>query len=68
MPKIEIDRASLVRTIREQTALPITEDEADALARALETAQSDEEFLANTLSAVGLIAERTKDLRDEDAA
>jgi hypothetical protein len=67
MSEIEIEPASLVRAIREQTALPITEDEAEVLARGLETAQSDEEFLASTLSAVRLIADRLTDLADEDA-
>ena len=39
-------------------ALPLTEAEADALARSLEDASSDDEFLANTLAAVQLLVER----------
>ena len=37
MARIEIDGATLARTIREQKALPITDAEAETLARALET-------------------------------
>ena len=37
MARIEIDGATLARTIRELKALPITDAEAETLARALET-------------------------------
>jgi hypothetical protein len=55
--RIEIDAASLARVIREQTALPITDDEAERLARTLEASNDDEEFLANALSAVRFLAD-----------
>ncbi len=58
MSEIEIDAATLARAIREQRALPIPDDEAEKLARSLETSSDDAEFLANMLSAVRLIAGR----------
>lgn len=57
-PALEVDAASLARTVREQTDLPISETEADALASSLEGSASDEEFLANTLAAVQLLLDR----------
>jgi hypothetical protein len=58
MAQIEIDAAALARIIRAQKALPITDAEAENLARALEASKDDEEFLANTLLAVWLLADR----------
>ena len=58
MSEIEVDAATLARAIREQRALPITDDEAEKLAQSLETSNDDAEFLANMLSAVRLIADR----------
>ena len=58
MARIEIDGATLARTIREQKALPITDAEAETLARALETSKDDEEFLANAISAVRFLVDQ----------
>lgn len=58
MDRIEIDRATLARTIREQTALPVSTAEAETLARALETSRDDEELLANTVAAVRFLADQ----------
>jgi hypothetical protein len=58
MSTIEIDAATLAQAIRERKALPIPEDEAEAIARAIETSHDDEEFLANALSAVRLLVDR----------
>jgi hypothetical protein len=52
MDRIEIEGATLARTIREQTALPVSDADAETLARSLETSKDDEELLANTVSAV----------------
>lgn len=54
----EVDLATFARTLREQGALPLTESEADALARSLEDASSDEECLDNTLAALRLLVDR----------
>ena len=51
----------LARVIREQKALPLTDDERERLARALETSDRDEELLANALSAVRLLVDRLED-------
>jgi Arc/MetJ family transcription regulator len=56
--QIEIDAATLARVIRELKALPITDDDAERLARALETSNDDEEFLASALSAVRFLVEQ----------
>lgn len=53
-----MDAGALAGAIREQTALPLTEAEADALARSLETAADDEALLSNTLAAVRLVLAR----------
>ena len=37
MPEIEFDAATLAQTIRDQKALPIADNEAETIARALET-------------------------------
>jgi hypothetical protein len=58
MPEIEFDAATLAETIRDQEALPITDSEAETIARALETSHDDETFLENTLSAIRLIVDR----------
>lgn len=58
MSLIEIDAATLASVIREQKALPITDDEAETLARALETSNDDDEFLANVLSTVRFLVDR----------
>lgn len=58
MSGIEIDRGTVAAIIREQKDLLITDAEAEAIARALETCQDDEEFLATALSAVTLLADR----------
>jgi hypothetical protein len=55
---LEVDAATVAQTIRQQRALPITDAEADALARSIEVASSDEERLANTLAAVRLLVDR----------
>ena len=57
-PITAIDAGSLAGTIREQKALPLAEGEAEAIARALETAHDDGEFLATVLSTVKLLADR----------
>jgi hypothetical protein len=62
---IKIDRASLVRAIRERTAPSIGDAEADALARTLEDAQTDDEFLTSTLLALRLIADRLTDVTED---
>lgn len=58
MTQIEIDAATLARVIRELKALPITDDDAERLARTLETSKDDEEFLANALSATRFLLEQ----------
>jgi hypothetical protein len=55
---VELDAATFARVIREQSALPLTEAEADTLAAGLENVSSDEEFLAKAVAAVRLLAER----------
>jgi hypothetical protein len=57
-----VDATTLARAIREQKALPLSDFEADALARSLERATSDEEFLANTLAAVRMLIDRLEPL------
>ena len=55
---IEIDAPSLANVIREQKALPLTDDDREKRARALEASDGDEQFLVNTLSTIRfLIAE-----------
>jgi hypothetical protein len=58
MSGIEIDKGTFAAIIREHKGLLITNAEAEAIARALETCQDDEEFLATALSAVTLLADR----------
>jgi hypothetical protein len=58
MSGIEMDKGTFAAIIRENKALLITDSEAEAIARALETCQDDEEFLATALSAVTLLADR----------
>jgi hypothetical protein len=58
MARIEIDGATLARSIRDQKALPITDTEAETLARALETSQDDEELLANAVSALRFLVDQ----------
>ena len=58
MTQIEVDAATLARVIRELKALPITDDDAERRARALETSNDDEEFLASALSAVRFLVEQ----------
>jgi hypothetical protein len=58
MSLIEIDAVTLARVIREQSALPLTDDEREQLARALETSSDDEELLANALSAVRFLVDQ----------
>jgi hypothetical protein len=58
MAQIEIDAAALARILREEKALPITDAEADRLARAIEASKDDEEFLANALSAIGFLVDQ----------
>jgi Arc/MetJ family transcription regulator len=55
---IEVDAATLASAIREQQALPLTSDEAEQMARAIETSPDDEALLANTLAAVQLLVDR----------
>jgi hypothetical protein len=55
---LEIDLAVLAGTIREQTALPLTDSEVDAVARSLEAGGSDEELLTNTLGMLRLLVGR----------
>ena len=64
MPEIEFDAATLAQTIRDQKALPITDNEAETIARALETCHDDETFLANTLLAIRLIVDRLEHSTD----
>jgi hypothetical protein len=58
MDRIEIDGTTLARSIREQTALPVSDAEAEALARALETSKDGDELLANTVAAVRFLIEQ----------
>lgn len=55
---IQIDAAELARSVREQKALPLSELEAERLARAIETSGDDEAFLASTLSMVRSVLDR----------
>lgn len=59
---LEVDAAALARTLREQRALPLTDAEAETLARSLEASGSDEELLANTLTAMRLLVNRLEPL------
>jgi hypothetical protein len=47
-----MDAAGLARAIREHGARALTQAEADALARSVENSKTDEELLANTLTAM----------------
>jgi len=58
MAQIQIDAAALARILREEKALPISEAEADRLARAIEASRDDEEFLANALSTIALLVDQ----------
>ena len=58
MTEIEFDAANLARAIREMKVLPITDIDAERLARALETAGDDEEFLASALSAIRFLVDQ----------
>lgn len=58
MAQIEIDAAALARILREEKALPITDSEADRLARAIEASKDNAEFLANALSAIGVLVDQ----------
>jgi len=64
MARIEMDAATLAASIREQKALPITEAEAETIARALEACHDDEAFLATALSTVRLLADRLEQSTD----
>ena len=55
---LEVDAATIAQAIRAQRALPLTQAEADTLARSIEAASSDEECLANTLTALRVLADR----------
>ena len=55
---IELDAATLARAIREQKALPITEAEAEELARSLADVGDEAEFLASTVAAVRFLVGR----------
>ena len=55
---LAVDAATIAQTIRAQRALPLTQAEADTLARSIEEALSDEECLASTLAALRLLADR----------
>ena len=67
---IQIDAAGLARSVREQSALPLTQSEAQRLARAIETSSDDEALLTRTLSMVTFVLDRLEtapaDLRDDD--
>jgi hypothetical protein len=65
MSGTEMDVRAFAAVIREQKALPITESEAEAIARALETCHDDEEFLATALSALTLLADRLEQSADD---
>ncbi len=49
---IRAEASSLARAIREQTSVPITAEEAERLARALETSEDDEQLMASLVAAV----------------
>lgn len=55
---LEVDAAALARTVRAQKALPLSDCEADILARSLEGAADEDELLANTLAMLQLVVER----------
>lgn len=61
---IKMDKGTFAAVIREHEGLPITDAKAEALARALETCQDDEEFLATTLS-LRLLADRVEQSADD---
>jgi hypothetical protein len=65
MSGTEMDVRTFAAIIREQKGLPITESEAEAIARALETCHDDKEFLATTLSALTLLADRFEQSADD---
>lgn len=49
---VEIDAPTLANVIRAQNALPLSESDREECAKALETSEGDEQFLANALSAL----------------
>ena len=53
-----IDLETFGRVVREQKGLPISDEEADRLARMVEGSRDDQEFLGNALEAIRLIADR----------
>lgn len=55
---VEVDVTALAATIREQKALPLTDTEADILARSLEVAGDEEELLADTVAVLRLVVDR----------
>jgi hypothetical protein len=55
---IQIDAPTLARVIREQQAIPLTDEEANTLAQTLEAAKDDGELLANAVSAVRFLLAR----------
>ena len=55
---LSVDLETFGRLVREQKALPISDEEADRLARMVEGSRDDQEFLGNALEAIRLIADR----------
>lgn len=55
---LEVEVATLADTIREQKALPLTDQEADLLARSLEVAGDEDELLASTIAVLRLVVDR----------
>jgi hypothetical protein len=64
MSEIEIDVGTFAAIIREHKGLPVTNAEAEAIARALETCRDAEECLATLLSTVRLLADRLEQSAD----
>ncbi len=55
---LSIDLETFGRVVREQKALPVSDQEAEGLARMVEGSMDDQEFLGNALAAIRLIADR----------
>ena len=58
MARIEIDGATLARRSASRSGLPITDAEAETLARALETSRDDEASVASSVSALRFLVDQ----------
>jgi hypothetical protein len=57
---LSIDLETFGRVVREQKALPVSDQEAEGLARMVEGSMDDQDFLGKALAAIRLIADRVE--------